>query len=174
MIKIEPEISFKLEKAVKFLVEEYGRTGNNPKPVVLHSLRMAIYLLEAGCSYETAAAAILHDLLEDAGVSLERIKSEFGERIAEIVGAVSFDPKIDDPQKNYQEMFDRAKTCGREALLVKAADLLNNSCYYGLASADKQQSLWGKVEYFLTLTQEEIGNEPVWLDLKKQLEMSNS
>lgn len=173
MIKIDPKVSFDLERAVKFLVEEYGKTGNNSKPVIMHSLRIAVYLLELGYAYEIVAAALLHDLLEDASISIEFIRQEFGERIATIVEAVSFDPSISDPEQNYKEMFERVYQAGREALLVKAADLLNNSYYYDLAPAEKRPGLLKKVGHFLSLSQSEIETEPVWQDLNNQYQKLN-
>jgi len=173
MIKIDSKISFDLERAVKFLVEEYGKTGDNPKPVIMHSLRIAIYLLEAGYPYEVVAGALLHDLLEDASISLDIIRQELGNQIADIVAAVSFDPQINDPEQNYKEMFQRTKEAGRPALLIKAADLLNNSYYYDLAPADKHRDLIKKIGYFLELSQPKIGTESVWQELGEQYQKIN-
>ena len=54
-----------LERAIVFLVLQMERAGNNPKPVVLHSIRVALYLYDQGCGGDIVVAA-LHDLLEDS------------------------------------------------------------------------------------------------------------
>lgn len=168
MIKIDPAVSFELERAVKFLVAEYSKGGHNPKPVIMHSLRIAVYLLEAGYAVEIVTAALLHDLIEDADIAATTIKDEFGAQVAAIVEAVSFNPGINDPEQNYREMFERVKGTGVDALIVKCADLLNNSYYYDLSPADKQASLVKKLKYFLDLSQPLIGSESVWLELSDQ------
>lgn len=169
MIFIDSAVSFNLEKAIKFLVGKYEQTGHNPKPVVLHSLRMAIYLLELGYPEEIVIVALLHDLLEDSEVTAEEIEREFGVGIKNMVKAVSFDPQIVDPRENYREMFIRVKEAGQTALIVKATDLYSNSFYYHLAKDQiKFDLLLEKVKFFLELSQSIIGQEEVWQDLNKR------
>lgn len=48
--------------------------ANSPKPVILHSIRIALYLNNLGYNRNIVLAAILHDILEDSSASVEKIK----------------------------------------------------------------------------------------------------
>lgn len=157
------------EKAIKFLIDEYHKSGNNPKPVILHSLRLAFYLLEKGYSGNIIIAAILHDLLEDSNITDVKIGNFFGNNVASIVSAVSFKPNIKDKKVQYQEMFRRTLKEGNEAMILKCADIYDNSFYIHLVkNKEKETELLEKMEYFLNISQKTIGNEPVWKSLKTQ------
>lgn len=160
--------SFQIEKAIAFLVENYQKSGQNSKPVILHSLRVGMYLLELGYDADIVIAGILHDLIEDSDVTFEDIKNTFSEKIAKWVKAVSFDPEIKDPVKQYKEMFKRTAAAGRGAIIVKAADLFTNSFYIKLVpELEKQKMLIRKIKYFLTLSQN-FSKESVFIKLQKR------
>jgi (p)ppGpp synthase/HD superfamily hydrolase len=166
---ISPEDGHRLDKAITFLVSHYSQTGFNPKPVIFHSLQVAFYLLDYGYSVELAEAAILHDLIEDSHTTKGEIASAFGRDIADRVDALSFKMSIADKERRYKEMFDRIKQAGREALIIKCADIYSNSFYIKLvADKKKQRFLVAKLKYFLEISQGVIGQEPVWADLFKQ------
>ena len=56
-------------------------------PYIAHLLAVTAIVLESGGDEETAIAALLHDAVEDQGgqPTLDRIRREFGERVARIV-----------------------------------------------------------------------------------------
>jgi len=60
-------------------------------PYVAHLLAVAGIALEHGAHEDEAIAAVLHDAVEDQGgkATLDRIRTEFGDAVAHIVGAVS-------------------------------------------------------------------------------------
>ena len=66
-------------------------------------------------------------------------------------------------------MFSRCQAKGKMALLIKAADILDNSHYWHLL-ADKELSQWlvWKIEYFLQLSRSELGEEQVWHKLSQR------
>lgn len=76
-----------LEKAITFAVEVHS--GQMRKlaetPFILHPLETASIIATMTNDKETMAAGILHDAIEDAGVTIERIREEFGERVADLV-----------------------------------------------------------------------------------------
>jgi (p)ppGpp synthase/HD superfamily hydrolase len=150
---ISPEHSFRVERAIEYLVSEYSKSGHNPKPVVLHSLRLSFFLLELGYETEVIVTGILHDLLEDSDATLDDIQNRFGPDIARSVQAVSFDATIDDPEQQYKEMFTRTIAANRVAVVVKAADLHANSLYISLVpDVHEQHRLLEKIRYFLELS----------------------
>jgi (p)ppGpp synthase/HD superfamily hydrolase len=158
-----------VEKAIVFLVDAFTSTGHNPKPVILHSIRTGLYLYHQNHSQDVVVAAILHDLIEDTEVTAEEIESEFGPEVRRLVAANSFNRAI--PQRNEREldMLDRCKQNGKWALLIKAADMLDNSDYFRL-SAEDEQSHWllHKMKYLLVISSAELTEEPAWHGLKER------
>lgn len=57
--------TIKIEEAIKFLVFTVQESGMNPKPVILHSIRVWLNLQNLGYDKDVVVAAILHDILED-------------------------------------------------------------------------------------------------------------
>ncbi len=110
-----------------FPVFQMERRGNNPKPVVLHSIRVALYLYDQGYGRDIVVAAVLHDLLEDSDTTPQQIEREFGPEVARLVAANSFDRDIADEEERDREMLARCGENGRAAILIKAADILDNS-----------------------------------------------
>ena len=165
-IKSENKI---IERAILFLVHEYTKTGFNEKPVIFHSLRVACRLVETDSPTITIVAAILHDLIEDSEVKLSQIRKNFGNDVAKLVDAVSFKSNISNKKQQYIEMFKRIKKVGREAFIIKCADILDNSDYYSFGNnQDSEKLLLNKFEYFLTVAESRINNFPLFTVLKRR------
>lgn len=163
---ISPEDSFEIERAVSFLVVNYNNSGHNPKPVILHSLRVAGALMEMGYNTKIIIGAILHDILEDTKIIPEQLKNEFGEEILLLVLSVSYDNSITDPIKLYKDMFDRVLAYGKDAVVLKAVDIAVNSLYINLVPEyNKRRELIKKGTYFLDLTKE-FSSESAWILLQ--------
>lgn len=80
-----------LDQAIVFAVEAHSgtnRKGGNI-PYILHPLEAAAIVGSMTADREIMAAAVLHDVVEDTGITVEEIQSRFGVRIAEIVAAES-------------------------------------------------------------------------------------
>lgn len=158
-----------LEKAVKFLVSSVERSGKNPKPVIIHSLRVALNLDALKEHADVVVAALLHDLVEDTSVTLDEIKSIFGDEVARLVSALTFDQSISDKRERYIEGFIRCHRAGRIALIIRVADILDNSDYYLLAEDKKTYTfLLEKMKYFLDLSRTTISSDPLWKELSKK------
>ena len=141
------------------------------KPFVMHSLTMAFKLLEQGYDKEVILGAILHDLLEDAQVEIQTIKEKFGDKVARIVKACSFDESIEDKKERYKELFNRVKKEGREALIVKASDILDNSNYFHFVENPRvQEQLLEKWSYFLDVAKD-VSDEPIFQELVNRINL---
>ena len=70
-------------------------------------------------------------------------------------------------EERYKKAFSLAKENGCDALLIRGADLLDNSKYYYLVkSKDLKKLLLWKYDYFLKISEELIGNTQVFKDFK--------
>lgn len=96
-------------------------------PYISHPYAVGLILQKAGCREEVVAAGILHDLLEDTEVTLERIQKEFGAEIAAIVEGCS-EPGHDElsweTRKEHTIVY--LKTAPADVRLVACADKSHN------------------------------------------------
>ena len=65
------------------------RRSGDQAPFILHPLEVAHLLRGRDYPDEVVAAGVLHDVIEDAGVTREELTERFGARVAELVRAVS-------------------------------------------------------------------------------------
>ena len=59
------------------------------QPYIIHPIAVAKILAELGMDYQSVAAALLHDTVEDTDVTLDDIKNEFGADVASLVDGVT-------------------------------------------------------------------------------------
>lgn len=167
--KFKYDVDKELEEAVKFLVFEYSRSGHNTKPVIFHSIKVAMYLYDLDYETYLVKAALLHDLVEDTKITVKDITEKFGDKIGEMVKNLSFKSSIPSKVDQYIEMFDRTKSGGKDLLIIKCADIYQNSFYIGDNLA-RDDYFIGKIEYFLKISKDDIKNEKPWIDLNERLE----
>ena len=96
---------------------------------------------------ELLAAAALHDTVEDTDVTVEQIRTEFGDRIAALVAAESDEmpagiSEEDSWHSRKQAAIDRLAKAGREAKMVALGDKLSNMRAIARDFADQGDALW--------------------------------
>ena len=138
-----------IERALFFLSNALQDSGHNTKPVLLHSIQVAEMLWEKGCPQDVVIAAVLHDVVEDTDITIDDVGQSFGHQVAVYVDALT----VSDTQ-DIMQSFARTAELGSEALSIRAADLIQNSYYYHLASTDMQKRLRDKFVYFMELSGE--------------------
>ncbi len=114
-------------------------------------------------------SGILHDLLEDTDVSFNDIKGKFGDKVARLVQACSFDESIKDKKEQYKELYARCLKEGKEAIIVKTADLIDNLPYMLNPQYAKglHDALREKMGYFIELARTTVHNEKIFQELEK-------
>jgi len=164
-----PGTDKQIEEAIKFLVFAIHESGKNPKPVILHSVRVGLHLYNLGYDKDIVIAAILHDVIEDTDVEIKEIEIKFSNKIAKLVEANSFDKSIKDEIEKYKENFERCRKAGKDALIIKAADIFDNADYYYLVST-KEGAKWllEKWKYFIDNSKDELKDEAVYKELVKK------
>lgn len=111
------------------------------EPYILHPIAVArIVVEEIGLGYKSISAALLHDVVEDTGYTVDDIRNLFGEKIASLVdGMTKIKTVLDNedrsgslnsrPESLQAENFKRILlTLGDDArvVLIKLADRLHN------------------------------------------------
>ena len=101
------------------------------EPYDQHPIRVALKLNELHADYETICAALLHDVIEDCDVSVEKIAERFNENIANLVDGVT---KISTKDKNSKTL-PYIQTINKliltipddvRSIIIKIADRLDN------------------------------------------------
>ena len=94
-------------------------------PYITHPLETAVIASMMSDDEEVIAAALLHDTIEDAGVSYGELKEHFGRHVADLVAEES-----EDKSKTWLERKSRTiehlRTAGREIKILTLADKLSN------------------------------------------------
>ena len=81
----------KIEQAIQFAMEKHAgqvRKGKQ-KPYILHPLEAGAIVARYTGDEDVICAAILHDTIEDTGVTVEELTELFGETVAGLVASVS-------------------------------------------------------------------------------------
>lgn len=94
-----------------------------------HPKEVAGIVASVSGTKEMIAAAWLHDVVEDTGVTTETIRQVFGEEIAELVGWLTDVSTKEDGSRAKRKAIDCQHTAGAPAAAqtVKLADLISNS-----------------------------------------------
>lgn len=122
-----------LERALEFAIKAHEgqvRKGTNI-PYIVHPLEAAYIVDKLTSDMDVVAAAVLHDVIEDAGVTVKELKELFGERVARFVEAVSEDRSAnEDASLSWKERKLKAITeidrGPKEVKLVALGDKLSN------------------------------------------------
>ena len=108
-----------------------GQFRESGDPFVEHCLNVAFILAELHMDSATIAAGLLHDAVEDAGATVEEIKNEFGEEIAQLVDGLSKMSELKfksfaEQQVEYFRKMLLSMAKDIRVIVIKLADRLHN------------------------------------------------
>lgn len=121
-----------IEKARVFATAAHGAAAQLRKythePYIVHPREVADIVSKHGGTDVQIAAAWLHDVVEDTGVTIETIREEFGTEVADLVGWLTDVSRPEQGNRATRKAIDRAHTARAPALAqtVKLADLMSN------------------------------------------------
>ena len=88
-----------VSEAIVFAVKAHDgmRRKKSESPYVLHPMEAAVIVGSMTDDQNLIAAAALHDVVEDAGITIEEIEARFGKRVRELVASETEDKRADLP-----------------------------------------------------------------------------
>ena len=122
-----------LDRAIIFAVKAHHNTERRGKgfPYIVHPMEAVEIVATITPDQELLAAAALHDTIEDTDVTVEDIRREFGDRVAELVHAESdqFTEGVSEEDSWHdrkQAAIDRLRNASHDAKIVAMGDKLSN------------------------------------------------
>ena len=122
-----------LDRAIIFAVKAHHNTERRGKgfPYIVHPMEAVEIVATITKDQELLAAAALHDTIEDTDVTVEDIRREFGDRVAELVHAESdqFTEGVSEEDSWHdrkQAAITRLAAAPHDAKIVALGDKLSN------------------------------------------------
>lgn len=112
-------------------------------PYIIHPVSVALMLAEHGFSEDTIAAGFCHDLLEDTACAPEEIARECGEKVLEIVKAVT-NEDTEEWERKKTDYIARVRSGPAEAKAVCVADKICNLRSLIEAYGEQGPAVWKK------------------------------
>ena len=138
-----------LDRAIVFAVKAHAGTERRGKgfPYIVHPMEAMEIVATITPDQELLAAAALHDTIEDTDVTLDLIREEFGERVANLVASESDEviegvSEEDSWHARKQAAIDRLAAAPRDAKIVALGDKLSNMRAIARDYAVKGDDLW--------------------------------
>jgi len=121
-----------LRKAYVFSAKEHhGQTRRSGEPYLIHPLNVAGILADIRADDVSIVVGLLHDILEDTGITKEDLARHFGAEVAELVdgvtkiGKFSFHSREQEQAETFLKMI-LGMASDLRVILVKLADRLHN------------------------------------------------
>ena len=179
-----------VSEAIAFAVKAHDgmRRKKSDAPYILHPMEAAVIVGTMTDDQNLIAAAALHDVVEDAGVTLQEIEEGFGKRVRELVESETEDKRADLPPESTwrirkEESLEVLKNTDDIAvLMVWLGDKLANmrsiyrdfkvegdAMWQRFNQKDAAEQAW----YYRSIASltERLSNTPAWLEYKTLTEL---
>ena len=136
-----------VRQAYRFADEAHlGQLRNNGEPYITHPIAVAAQCAEWKLDAQALMAALLHDALEDCGVTKTELIEKFGSPVAELVDGLTKLDKLhfNTREENQAESFRKmllAMARDVRVILIKLADRSHNM----RTLSDVPRSKWGRI-----------------------------
>ncbi len=138
-----------LDRAIIFAVRAHAGTERRGKgfPYIVHPMEAVEIVATMTPDQELLAAAALHDTVEDTDVTVDQIRAEFGDRVADLVAAESdaFVEGVSDEDSWHsrkQAAIERLAKAPHDAKMVALGDKLSNMRAIARDYAVQGDALW--------------------------------
>ncbi len=137
--------SRQIQRAHAFAGEAHrGQKRLSGEDFIEHPVAVAAIVADLGMDLTTIEAALLHDVVEDTTLTIEDVRSEFGDQVATMVDgltkldAIKFRSREQEQAENVRKMIV-AMAQDIRILLIKLADRLHNMRTLDVFSRQKQE-----------------------------------
>ena len=137
-----------VEKAYKFAEQAHaGQVRKSGEPYFIHPVSVASILTDLMIDAPTIAAGFLHDTVEDCpGITLDAIRQEFGDEVAQLVDGVTKLDKLDFTNREEQKAESLRKMIlamskDIRVVVIKLADRLHNMRTLRFQPEDRQKAI---------------------------------
>ena len=144
---LDPKEIDRIKRAYHFSEKcHLGQMRQSGDPYITHPLPVANILADMQMDPESLMAGLLHDVIEDTGVTKGQISRRFGRTVADLVDGVSKLGEIESASRAEQqaESFQKmtlAMSRDIRVMLVKLADRLHNMRTLGVLSPEKRRRI---------------------------------
>ena len=122
-----------LDRAIIYAVKAHANTERRDKgfPYIVHPMEAMAIAATITPDQEVLSAAALHDVVEDTDCTIEELRSEFGNRIADLVESESDKYAVsvsgeDIWKESKQAAIERLAKADRDSKIVALGDKLSN------------------------------------------------
>ena len=141
-----------VSEAISFAVKAHDgmRRRKSDAPYVLHPMEVAVIVGTMTDNQNVIAAGVLHDVVEDAGVSIDEIGEKFGPRIKELVASETENKREDLPPeetwriRKTESLKVLESTDDIEVLMVWLGDKLSNIRAVYHSWKEEGEAVWQK------------------------------
>jgi GTP pyrophosphokinase len=134
-------------RALDFSADAHsGQYRKGGDPYITHPLAVSAILAGWRMDIQTLVAALLHDVMEDSGVTRAQLTSQFGASVADLVDGVTkldklrFENKAQAQAENFRKML-LAMARDIRVVLIKLADRLHNMRTLTAMSEEQRQRI---------------------------------
>ncbi len=123
-----------------------GQKRQTGEPYIIHPIAVACFVADMQLDTDSVCAALLHDTVEDCGITTADIKRDFSDDVADIVDGLTklqhipFETKQDESIENLRKMF-LAMSKDLRVIFIKLADRLHNMRTLYAQPAEKQRRI---------------------------------
>lgn len=140
----------KVTLAIEFAAKAHdGMCRKKDKtPYILHPLEASVIVGTMTDNQDVISAALLHDVVEDTGITIEAIEEKFGKRVRELVESETEDKRADLPPENTwrirkEESLEELASCGdTDVLMLWLGDKLSNMRSFYRIWRNEGEKMW--------------------------------
>ncbi len=106
-----------------------GQKQVNGKPYIDHPRKVAFFLKKWKQKEEVVIVGLLHDVVEDSGISLNEIETKFGKKVSLLVDGMSWIQNRETGKKDLALTYKKFVVVAKKdpaLVLIKAADIKSN------------------------------------------------